>query len=457
MKEQQVEIEGGREHWASRFGFIMATAGFAIGLGNIWRFPYTTGMNGGGAFLLVYIVFALLIGIPLMTAEIALGRKAQRTPIAGMARVTGSKKNPWNLFGWLGVATAVLIQSYYVMLIGWIFGYFFMIVSGRLSQVTVEELPTVFGEFTADSGRVFILTALVVVILAAIVTRGLRKGLERVADVAMPIFFVLLLVLAVRSLTFDGASEGLAWFLTPDFSAINGPAVQAALGQAFYSIGIGMAAAFGFGAYLDPRKSDVPGNAVIVVACDTGVAILAGLVIFPALFAFGLEPNAGPGLLFLTMTHLFAVMPAGGLFGGVFFFLLILASITSSAALHEVLTATLTDLVPIGRRSAALLLSGVFLLLSVPIILSQGPWSHIQLFGLDLFGLADTVSGNYLLPAGGLLLALYMIFGWGFDGFRNDVNVGATWLRITPLWKPLVVFIIPVAVIVVVLGGLGLF
>lgn len=446
-----------RETWASRFGFIMATAGFAIGLGNVWRFPYMTGMNGGGAFLLVYVVFALLIGIPLMTAEISLGRKAQLTPIAGMYRLTGSKSSPWNLFGWLGVSAAVLIQSYYIMVIGWIFGYFFRIVSGGLEGATTDSLSAEYSAFIASPLPVLGYTALVVVLLALVVERGLRGGLERGATFAMPVLFVLLLVLAARSLTFPGASKGLAWYLTPDFSAIDGEAVLGALGQAFYSIGIGMAAAFGFGGYLDREKSDVPGNAAIVVVCDTAVAFLAGLVIFPALFAFGLAPDAGPGLLFVTMTSLFAEMPAGQLFGAAFFFLLILAALTSAAALHEVLTATLTDLVPLRRRTASWLLAGGVLVLSVPIILSQGPWSHVRLFGLDLFGLVDKVSGNYMLPAGGLLLALYTAFVWTFDRFREETNVGAGRLKIPRLWKPLVVFVIPLAVAVVLLTGLGVF
>ncbi len=445
-----------RESWASRFGFIMATAGFAIGLGNIWRFPYTTGMNGGGAFLLIYVAFAVLIGIPLMTAEIGLGRKAQRSPIAGMIRLTGSKSSPWNLVAWLGCATAVVIQANYLMLIGWVFGYFFMIVSGSLTGASAESLAETYQSFISTPGPVFGYTLLVVVLLGLIVSRGLGGGLERLARFAMPVLFVLLVGLAIRSLTFPGASRGLAWYLTPDFSAINAQSVLAALGQAFYSIGIGMAGAFGFGSYLNAKNSDVPGSVAIVVGCDTLVAFIAGLVIFPALFAFGLEPDAGPGLLFLTMTNLFAQMPGGYFFGSLFFFLLILAAMTSAAALHEVLTATLTDLVPIGRRTGAWIMAGVFLALSTPVILSQGPWSGFRIYDMDLFVLFDTVSGNFLLPTAALAVSLYVVFAWKFDRFRDETNVGSGSVRINAMWKPLVVFAIPVAVIVVLLMGLGL-
>ncbi len=434
----------------------MATAGFAVGLGNIWRFPYMTGMNGGGAFLVVYLAFALLIGIPLLTAEISLGRRAQLTPIAGMARLTGSTSNPWNLLGWLAVIAAVLIESYYVMLIGWIVGYFFRIVSGDLTGTPPDQLTAQFQSFIASPGPVLAYTAGVVLVLALIVARGLRNGLERVAKVAMPLLVLLLVALAVRSMTFEGAGRGLAWYLTPDFTSLTPETMLAALGQAFYSIGIGMAAAFGLGGYLDPERSDVPGNAAIVVVFDTAIAVLAGLVIFPALFAFDLEPDAGPGLLFVTMTHLFTQMPAGRLFGSLFFFLLILAAITSAAALHEVLTTTLTDMVDIRRKSASWLTAGTFLVLSVPMILSQGPWSDVRIFGMDLFVLADTVSGSYLLPAGGLLLSFYVIFSWTFDRFLQDTNSGAGRLKVTPRWKPLMVVGIPLAVTAVLLAGLGL-
>jgi NSS family neurotransmitter:Na+ symporter len=256
--------------------------------------------------------------------------------------------------------------------------------------------------------------------------------------------------------SYPGAWQGLVWYLTPDFTAINGRSLLEALGQAFYSIGIGMAAAFGFGSYLDRQNSDVPGNATLVVACDTFVAFLAGLVIFPALFAFGLEPDTGPGLLFVTMTNMFARMPAGTVFGSAFFFLLILAAITSAAAVFEVLTTTLTDLTRLRRVTATWLLAGFFGLVSIPVIMSLAPGSGLRLFGLDLFAFADATSGRYLLPLGGLTLALYVTFIWGFDRFRDETNAGAGRVRVTAAWKPLMVFVIPVAVAFLLLMGAGI-
>ncbi len=445
-----------REHWGSRFGFIMATAGFAVGLGNIWRFPYVTGQNGGAAFLIVYLAFAILIGIPLMTAEMSLGRKTQLSPIAGMLKLTGSANTPWNLIGWLGVLTAVLIQAYYVMLLAWIVGYFVMIATGQLAGASPQEIQATYDGFVSRPMLVLGYDLALVVFMGVALTRGLTKGVEQVAKVAMPLLFLLLLLLTARSLTFPGAMEGLEWYLKPDFSKITGSTLMAALGQSFLSIGIGMAGTFVFGSYLDARRSDVPGSVVIVVAFDTGVAFIAGLMIFPALFAFGIAPDSGPGLLFVTMPNLFEQMPAGQLFGMMFFFLIVLAGITSAIALFEAIVATISDSLELDRTpSVVITLGGVFLL-SIPIVLSQGPWSYIQIGGRDLFGFIDHVSGNYMLAMGGLLISLYVAVKWGWSNFRDETNVGSGRIKVNLTWMPFVRFVIPVAVTLVLLAGFGL-
>jgi len=445
-----------REAWGSRFGFIMATAGFAVGLGNIWRFPYMTGMNGGGAFLLVYLLIVAVIGVPLMMIEVGLGRKAQLSPIAGMATLLGSRTNPWNVIPWMGMTAAVAINAYYVMLIGWIVGYFVMALSGDLNSMPADQLQVAFTTFTTTPGPLVFYTLLSLGVMTLIISRGLGIGLERLARVAMPMLFVLMIVLAIQSMTLPGAKEGLAWFLTPDFSRINATMVLAAIGQAFFSLGVGMAAGFAFGGYMHPRESDVPGNIAIVVACDTGVAILAGLVIFPALFAFNIAPDAGPGLLFVTMPQLFGQMPGGVFFGVAFFFLLLLAGITSAIAIFEVIVASLMDGYGVSRAKASLTAGGMWAVLSTLVILGEGPWSGVRAWGLTLFGLIDAVTTNFLLPAGGLALVLYTVVVWKFDGFRDDVNVGAGRLRITGLLRPAVLILIPIAVGLVLLTSLGL-
>ncbi len=445
-----------RSTWGSRFGFIMATAGFAVGLGNVWRFPYVTGTNGGGAFLIVYVGFSILIGIPLLTAEIGLGRKAQLTAIAGMERLTGGRWHPGNAVGWLGTLAAFAISVYYMVLIGWIVGYLGMALAGRFETLTPELARRTYESFTASPVPVIGLTAGVYLGLALLVLTGLRNGVERLARFGMPLLLGLLVVLAVRSVTFPGAAEGLEWYLTPDFSALDATAILAALGQSFYSIGIGTAAAFAFGSYLTPEDSDVPGGAVIVALLDTSVAILAGLVIFPALFAFGLDPAEGPGLLFVTMTSVFARMPAGTLFGSLFFFLLLLAGITSIAAVFEVVVQTVEDTLGWDRRKSIVALMPTLFAGSVLVALSQGPWTGLRIAGMDLFVFLDQTTGRFIVPASGLALALYVALSWGWSGFRDDVNDGAGFLRVLPSWKPFVTFLIPVAVAAVVLMGVGL-
>ena len=414
------------------------------------------GANGGGAFLVLYLAFSLFIGIPLLTQEITLGRKAQLTPIAGMIALTGKRASPWNLIGVFGVLAGLLIMSYYLMLIGWIVGYFVMLATGRFAGASPEQVQTAFDTFIARPVPVLGWTLLVAAVAGVIVGRGLQKGIERIAKIAMPLLFVLLVVLAIRSLSFPGALAGLVWYLRPDVSALNGSVALAALGQSFYSIGIGMAATYGLGSFLHPARSDVPGSAALVVAMDTLVAVVAGLVIFPALFAFGVEPDSGPGLLFLTMTNLFARMPAGQLFGAFFFFLLIIAGLTSAIALLEVLTVTAMDLLAARRNRVLWPIVALLFALSVPVILSQGPWAHVRLFGRDIFGLVDTLSGNYLLTLGALLMALYTACAWGFDRFRSDANRGSTRMRVSGWWRPLVQFLIPAAMIAVLLAGMGL-
>ena len=445
-----------REQWSSRVGFILATAGFSVGLGNVWRFPYLAGENGGGAFMVVYAVFALAIGIPLMTAEISLGRKTQRTGIAGMRSLTGSDRSPWNLIGWLGTATAVLITSYYVMIIAWMVAYFVMLAGGGAGMgETPEQTRAAFDAFVARPGPAIGYSLLVVAVMVLVVSRGVARGIERLAKLLMPLLIVLLLVLAVRALTLPGAGAGLAWYLTPDFSALTASSYLAAMGQAFFSIGIGMAAAFGLGSFLDRKSADVPGNAALVVGFDTGVAIVAGLVLFPALFAFGMDPDQGAGLLFITMTSLFQQMPGGIVFGAAFFFLMIIAGFTSQVALFQILVSSLTDSLGVSRGRAMALCAGGAVLVGIPVILSQGPWSGVLIAGMNFFDIASTLSSDYMLPAGGLLIALYVASQWGWTRFRDETNQGAGRVRVTAAWRPFVRFAIPVAVTIVLLGGFG--
>ncbi|WP_420634988.1 sodium-dependent transporter [Candidatus Palauibacter sp.] len=443
-----------RERWGSPLGFILATTGFSVGLGNIWRFPYLVGENGGGAFLLIYVLLALLIGIPLFTAEISLGRRAQATPLAGMRKLVG--RSPFRLIGWLGAGAAFLIMAYYQLIMGWIAAYFIRAFTGGYRAGSVQAAAESFAAFTSRPGEVLAYTVPVMLLSGFIITRGLRRGIERAARLLIPVLFLSLVGLGIISLRFDGAWEGVRWYLAPDFSAIGPETWLAALGQAFYSIGVGMMGAFVFGSYLHTRKSNIPGSAATIVACDTIAAILAGLVMFPALFAFGLEPDQGAGLLFVTMTGLFGRLPAGEVAAAFFFFFVFIAGLTSGLALLEALAASAMDSLGWSRRRSLWAVVAMLLLAGVPLALGFGPWQAVRIGGRGLFEFADYVSGNIFLTVGGLAISLYVAAVWGFERFRTETNQGAGRLRVTAAWGPVMRFVVPVAVGIVVLAGLGL-
>ncbi len=442
-----------RENWGSRFGFIMATAGFAIGMGNIWRFPYITGESGGGAFILIYLVFTVLIGIPLLTAEISLGRKAQLTPIAGMKKLSSENKF-WQSIGWVEVIAAILIMAYYLMILAWVVVYFVEYTTGKISSMTPEQVNTNFDNLVAKPGTVVAYSFGIVVLIGIILARGLQNGVEKISKIFMPMLLIFFVILAIGSNTFEGSFEGLKWYLSPDFSKINGGVILAALGQVFFSIGVGLAGGYVFGSYLDPKTSDVPGSVGLVVAFDTAIAIISGLVIFPALFAFGLEPNTGPGLLFVTMATLFTKVPGGQFVGSLFFFLVFIAGLTSILGLIEAVTSTFIDSFDIRRKRAVILAVGLTFVLSIPSILSFGPWSEYTLMGMDFFGLTDYISGSILLPLGGLLISLYVAWSWGFEKFKEETNIGSANIKVTNAWMVFLKFLIPIVIGIILVSGI---
>jgi NSS family neurotransmitter:Na+ symporter len=442
-----------RENWGSRFGFIMATAGFAVGMGNIWRFPYIAGEGGGGAFILIYLIFTILIGVPLLTAEISLGRKAQLTPIAGMKKLAGKSKF-WQSIGWVEIIAAILIMAYYLMIMGWVGIYFVDFLTGTFGELSPTEINTNFDTLVASPVKVVGYAFGVAAIMAFILSRGLQDGVERVSKVFMPILLIFFVVLAIGANTFEGSYEGLKWYLSPDFSKVTGKVVLTALGQVFFSIGVGLAGGFVFGSYLDPNKSDVPGSVVLVVIFDTAIAILAGLIIFPALFAFGFEPNSGPRLLFVTMASLFSVVPFGSYVGSFFFFLVFIAGLTSILGLVEAVASSLIDSFKFSRVKSVLLAVGITFALSVPSILSFGPWADVTLFGMDFFELTDFISGSLLLPLGGLLISLFIAYKWGFASFKEETNTGSNGIKVTNAWKVLLKVLIPIVIIIILIYGI---
>jgi NSS family neurotransmitter:Na+ symporter len=440
-----------RENWGSRFGFIMAAAGFSIGLGNIWRFPYLTGVNGGGAFVFVYLIICILIGIPLFTMEMSLGRKIQLNSIQGMRSLT-KKGSIWVLVGWLGVLSDFIILTYYIQIMGWILAYLFKIVSGQLNGLTSQGYTQAFSNFTSNTLSVGAFTLACVVIIGLISAKGLEKGIEKACKIMMPTLFIMLIILAIRSLTLPGAIEGLKWYLYVDFSKINGNVVLSALGQCFFSIGIASGGAFIYGSYLK-KDSNIPTDATIIVIADTFAALLSGVVIFPAIFALGLKPDAGSSLLFVTMSNLFSHMPAGNLFGGMFFLLLLFAAISSSIGYLEPIVMTCTELFKMNRKKAVWLSLIAIFIVGLPSILAQGPWSNILIMGRNFFDFVDYLSGNVMMPLGALILSFYALVVWKFKRFQEETNVGAGKLKVFNWWSPLVKFIIPVSLVIIFLTG----
>lgn len=441
-----------RENWTGRLGFILATAGFAIGLGNIWRFSYVAGNNGGGAFLIIYLAIMALFGIPLFLAEAGLGRKAGSGIIVGMRKLT-KKGSPWVIIGWLGTLAAALIISYYFMIMGWMLDYFVKIASGTFSGKSTAEISAVFDKMVTSPWEVIIYSLIAALMIGYIVSRGITGGIERFSRLVMPTLVILLTVLAIFSLTLPGALEGAIWYLKPDFSQVGFGTVLEALGQAFFSVGIGLAAAFTYGSYLKREESNLVTDGIWVISLDTFIAFISGLVIFPALFAFDVAPDSGAGLLFLTIPNLFDMIPGGTFFGLLFFFLVIIAGLTTGVGLVEAVVVNIAEVFKLKRRTSIYVSTIVLFLLSIPSILSQGPWSEFLIFGMDIFDFVDYVSGNILLTLGGLLIALYVAFKWKFENFMNELNVGTSGVRITPILKPLITVFIPVVIAFIVLSS----
>ncbi len=441
-----------RESWGSRFGFIMTAAGFSVGLGNIWRFPYLTGENGGGAFLLVYLLICLIIGIPLFVMEMTLGRKAKQNPIGGMKKLTG-KNSIWNGIGWVGLIATFVILTYYIQIMGWVLAYLFKFATGQLSNVVNGDFAGVFKTFTSNTGMVTLFTAICSIIIGVISAKGLENGVEKACKILMPTLFIMLILLSIRSLTLPGASEGLKWYLSVDFSKINANVLLTALGQVFFSIGIGCASAFVYGSYLK-KDSDIPTDAIIVVFMDSFIAFIAGIVMFPAIFAYGLSPDSGPDLLFVTMSNLFSKMPGGAFFGAMFFLLIFFAALSSALGYLEPLVLTATEELKMDRKKGVWISLLLIFIVGFPTILAQGPWSHILIGGRNLFDFADFLSGNILMTIDALLVAFFVAFVWKFENFQQEANVGAIKNKVFDWWAPVIKVVVPLALAIIFVTGI---
>lgn len=446
-------MEGKRETWGSKLGYIMATAGFAVGFGSIWRFPYLTGTHGGGAFVFVYLVLSLIVGVPLFTAEMVLGRKAKSTPIEGMRRLS-KKGSPWVAFGWLSLGSALFIMAYYNVLLGFVLTYVVKMAKGDFVNVSVETSAAAYDTLTQSPVMIAVASIAMLILLGYVVMKGLKDGIEKYCKILMPLLLIMLVVVAIRSCTLDGAKAGLVWFLKPDLSKITAKTIFMALSQVFFATGVGMAVAFVYGSFLDEKTGSIPGDSLVIILINTAIAITAGLCMFPAIFAMGMKPDLGASLIFKTMPVVFAEMPMGHLFGTVFFILVLIAAALTGIGFIEAIAGAFSDATKIEKKKSIAITLGVIFLLNIPVILSYGAWSDIKILGKNFFDLADYISGNVMLPWAGVVLCFYIVFKWGFKGYMEDSNMGAKRLKVQTWWKPIVMVIVPIFVLIVAIGSL---
>jgi len=440
-----------REQWSTRPAFVLATLGCAVGLGNVWRFSYVAGENGGGAFLLVYLAAILLVGLPLLLAEFALGRHAQGDVVRAFERA--GPRSPLRFVGLLAVAGSAVILGYYSVVAGWTLGYLADYSLALLRPLASEEPARRFRALIADPVQALLWHFLFVAATVAVVAGGLRRGIERANRLLVPLLGVTVVGLALYGLTLPGAAAGAAFLLAPDWSALARPSVYlAALGQAFFSLGLAMGVLVTYGGYLG-REHGLPLAAGAVVGGDLLFALVAGLAIFPAVFAFGLAPAQGPVLAFVVLPQVFAVMPGGGPAAAAFFFLLAAAALTSAVSLLEVSVAYALRRFALGRLRAAVLLGLLVFLLGVPSALGFGPWSGFRLLGRGLLDAVDHLVSDFLLPLAGIAVSLLAGWVWERRTAIDEAGLGETLGR---LWLGLLRYLIPLVIALILLRGAGL-
>ncbi|MCP3963043.1 MAG: sodium-dependent transporter [bacterium] len=440
-----------RGKWSSKFGFVLAAAGSAIGLGNIWRFPYTVGENGGGAFVLVYLLFVALIGVPVLLAELSMGRSTERSAVGAFKKLMPDSW--WPAVGGLGVLCGFGILSFYSVIAGLTLSYLYMAAQGKFTGgFTGAESEQVFGALTSNPLATVGLTAAFLVLTALVVRGGISGGIERAAKILMPIFLVILLILVGRAVTLPGADEGLRFLFAFDFSKLGAAGIMSALGQALFSMSLGMGAMITYGSYL--RKEDnLPSAGLTVAFFDTGLALVAGLMIFPAVFAAGLEPEAGPKLIFIVMATIFDTLPFGLFFAVAFYGLLAIAALTSTISLLEVIVAYFVDERSWTREKAVWMMTAACFALAVPSALSLNPSSSLadMVDTNDFLDLANIVFGNYFLSIGAVFICLFVGWKWGVANAVAEMRQGGAKLFAAPLWGVLVRYVCPVAVIIVLI------
>jgi NSS family neurotransmitter:Na+ symporter len=443
--------------FATALGTLFATLGSAIGLGNIWKFPYLAGENGGAAFILVYLLSTLLVGLPIMISEIMLGRSARANAIRTMRMLSPSHRQPWWLIGAIGALSAFLIMAFYSGVAGWVFAYIFKSAAGGLLSTEPQVTSSAFAALVGSPWQSLFWQWLVLALVAFILVRGVSRGIEATTRRLIPLLFILLVIVAIRSLTLPGAREGLAFLFSPDFSKLTAAAVLTAMGLAFFKLSIGMGTMITYGSYF-PEQQNIPSSTARVMLSDLAASLLAGLAIFPAVFAFGFEPAAGPSLLFITIPAVFASMPFGGVFMLLFFVLAAVAATGAMLSLVEVPVAYLQEQFHLSRPRATILTTLLIALVGATASLSNNAWSGFQVFGFNLFDLYDFVTSNILLPVGGFFIAVFAGWVWGVGKVRDALSNRASLpnAQVVGAFLFVVRYITPLLVLVILLRGLNL-
>lgn len=448
-----------RESFKSRLGFLLVSAGCAIGIGNVWRFPYVTGQNGGGIFVLFYLIFLVIMGLPVLTMELAVGRASRKSAVLGY-KALEKKGSKWHIHGWVAIFGCCMLMMYYTTVSGWMVTYFFKFLTGSFkSGMTTEDTAQAFSNLLGDPKQMAFWMILTVVVGFLVCSRGLQNGLEKISKFMMTALLLLIVVLAVHSLTLSNAAEGVKFYLVPNTEAVAAVGLKnvitAAMNQAFFTLSLGVAAMEIFGSYMG-KDHTLAGEGVRICALDTFVAIMAGLIIFPACFSYNVEVNAGPSLIFITLPNVFINMSGGRIWESLFFLFMTFASFSTVIAVFENIMSFCMDMFGWSRNKAALINCIVILIASLPCVLGYNVWSNLHLIGgRDVLDSEDFIVSNLLLPIGSLIYLLFCVtkWGWGFEKYCEEANTGDG-IKISKKLRPYFQFILPILIVFILIQGL---
>lgn len=447
-----------RESFKSRLGFLLVSAGCAIGIGNVWRFPYVVGENGGGIFVLFYLLFLVAMGLPVLTMELAVGRGSRKSAVLAYKELE-KPKSKWHIHGWFAILGCYVLMMYYTTVSGWMVSYFYKFVTGEFKAgMDADATGSVFSDLLADPKQMGFWMILTVIVGFIVCSRGLQNGLERISKIMMTALLVLIVVLAVHSITLSGAGKGLRFYLIPNLSTVEkvgiGNVISAAMNQAFFTLSLGVAAMEIFGSYMS-KDHALAGEGVRICALDTFVAVMSGLIIFPACFSYGVEVTAGPKLIFVTLPNVFVNMAGGRIWGSLFFLFMTFASFSTVIAVFENIMSFAMDMFGWSRNKTAFINCIIILIASLPCVLGYNVWSDLHLIGgRDVLDSEDFLVSNLLLPLGSLIYLLFCVtkWGWGFDNYIEEVNTGSG-VKMSVKLKPYFQFVLPVLILIILIQG----